>query len=259
MGRRKDLAFLSAARRLVVIGIMLAAAVRGAPAQQPTEQEARRLWATRAELTDLLVRLDQEAAPALVSLVQRRLNDGDLHAGDGVVLDVRGEPQLSDTFVVDGATQVVLPDVGAIPLRGVLFSELESHMRSQLGQYVREPVVRAWPMVRVLVGGAVAHPGFYLVPANALISQTLMAAGGVTPDAELKKLKAMRAGYSVLEGPEMQKALAQGLTLDGANLRTGDELFVPGTRGGPTRYERVRTIATLLTIPITIYTLTKIF
>ncbi|MGE5802973.1 MAG: SLBB domain-containing protein, partial [Gemmatimonadota bacterium] len=147
----------------------------------------------------------------------------------------------------------------AIPLRGVLFSELESHMRSQLGQFVREPVVRAQPMVRVLVGGAVAHPGFYLVPANALISQTLMAAGGVTPDAEMKKLKAMRAGYSVLEGPEMQKALAQGLTLDGANLRTGDELFVPSTRSGPTKYERVSTLATLLAIPITLYTLTKIF
>ena len=259
MGRRKDLSFLSAARRLAVIGIALAAAVRGAPAQQPTEPEARRLWATRAELTGLLVRLDPEAAPALVSLVQRRLNDGDLHPGDGVVLDVRGEPLLSDTFVVDGASQVVLPDVGAIPLRGVLFSELESHMRSQLGQYVREPVVRAQPMVRVLVGGAVAHPGFYLVPADALISQTLMAAGGVTPDAEMKKLKAMRAGYSVLEGPEMQKALAQGLTLDGANLRTGDELFVPSNRNGSSRYERVSTMATLLTIPITIYTLTKIF
>ena len=86
-----------------------------------------------------------------------------------------------------------------------------------------------------------------------------MAAGGVTGDAEMKKLRAMRAGYPVLEGPEMQKALAQGLTLDRANLRTGDELYVPAGAGGPTRYERVRTLATLLTIPITIYTLTKIF
>jgi polysaccharide biosynthesis/export protein len=257
--RRKKLAFLSAARRLAVIGIALAAAVRGAPAQQPTEQEARRVSATRVELTDLLVRIDSAETPTLLPIVRGRLNDGDLHPGDGVVLDVRGEPQLSDTFIVDTELQIALPDVASIPLRGVLFSELESHMRSQLGQYVREPVVRAWPMVRVLVGGAVAHPGYYLVPANALISQTLMAAGGVTADAEMKKLRAMRAGYPVLEGPEMQKALSQGLSLDRANLRTGDELFVPGTRAGPTRYERVRTVATLLTIPITIYTLTKIF
>lgn len=259
MGRRKNLALLSAARRLAVIGIALATAVRGASAQQPTDQEARRLSATRTELTDLLVRIDPAAAPALITVVQGRLNEGDLRPGDGVVLDVRGEPQLSDTFVVDGELQIALPDVGSIPLRGVLFSELETYMHSQLGQYVREPVVRARPMVRVLVGGAVAHPGFYLVPADALLSQTLMAAGGVTADAEMKKLRAMRAGYPVLEGPEMQKALAQGMTLDRANLRTGDELFVPPGQSGTTRYERVRTLATLLTIPITIYTLTKIF
>ena len=250
---------MSAAGRLAVLGIMLAAMAREARAQQPTEAEARRVSATRVELTNLLARMDSQTPPVLAALVQGRLSDGDLRPGDGIVLDVRGEPQLTDTFVVDGNLQVALPDVGSIPLRGVLFSEVESHLRSQVALYVREPVVRAKPMVRMLVGGAVSHPGYYLVPADALISQTLMAAGGVTGDAEMKKLRAMRAGYPVLEGPEMQKALAQGLTLDRANLRTGDELYVPAGAGGPTRYERVRTLATLLTIPITIYTLTKIF
>ena len=251
MGRRQNLALVAV--------IALATVARVAGAQQPTEQEARRVAATRGQLNDLLVRIDPTVSPTLANVVQNRLSNGDLRPGDGVVLDVRGEPQLSDTFVVDGDLQVALPDVGAIPLRGVLFSELESHMRTQIALYVRDPIVRARPMVRVLVGGAVSHPGFYLVPADALISQTLMAAGGVTGDAEMKKLRAMREGYPVLEGPEMQKALAQGLTLDRANLRTGDELFVPAGAGGPTRYERVRTLATLLTIPITIYTLTKIF
>jgi protein involved in polysaccharide export with SLBB domain len=259
VGRRKDLAFMSALRRLAILGIALAAVARAAPAQQPTEAQARRVSATRVELTDLLARMDSQTPPALASLVQSRLTDGDLRPGDGIILDVRGEPQLTDTFVVDGNMSIPLPDVGSISLRGVLFSELESHMRLQIAQYVRDPAVRATPMVRMLVGGAVSRPGYYLVPADALISQTLMAAGGVTGDAEMKKLRAMRAGYPVLEGPEMQKALAQGLTLDRANLRTGDELFVPAGASGPTRYERVRTFATLLTIPITIYTLTKIF
>lgn len=250
---------MSTARRLAILGIALAALAREGRAQQPTEAQARRVFATRGELTDLLARVDTVVTPALAALVQSRLNEGDLRPGDGIVLDVRGEPQLTDTFVVDGSLNVALPDVGSIPLRGVLFSELESHMRSQISQYVREPVVRATPMVRMLVGGAVSRPGYYLVPADALISQTIMAAGGVTGDAEMKKLRAMRAGYPVLEGPEMQKALAQGLTLDRANLRTGDELYVPAGASGPTRYEKVRTFATLLTIPITIYTLTKIF
>ena len=250
---------MSAVRRLAILGIALGALAGEARAQKPTEAEARRVLATRAELTDLLARIDTVATPALAPLVQTRLSEGDLRPGDGIVLDVRGEPQLTDTFVVDGGLNVVLPDVGSIPLRGVLFSELESHMLSQISQYVRDPVVRATPMVRMLVGGAVSRPGYYLVPADALISQTIMAAGGVTGDAEMKKLRAMRAGYPILEGPEMQKALAQGLTLDRASLRTGDELYVPAGASGPTRYEKVRTFATLLTIPITIYTLTKIF
>jgi hypothetical protein len=52
--------------------------------------------------------------------------------------------------------------------------------------------------------------------------------------------------------------LAQGRTLDEMSLRAGDQFFVP-LRGKSATFETARTVSILLTIPVTIYTLTRIF
>ena len=132
----------------------------------------------------------------------------------------------------------------------------------QLGQVLREPVVHARGLVRLSVTGAVSRPGFYLVPADALLSEAVMVAGGLTADSKLADLRAERAGAPFLAGVDMRTALAEGRTLDQANVRSGDELVMPGGgagRGGMSSFERVRLVGILLSIPLTIYSLTKIF
>jgi hypothetical protein len=42
-------------------------------------------------------------------------------------------------------------------------------------------------------------------------------------------------------------------------LRAGDQFVLPGGRGSSGAYNTVRTISLLLSIPITVFTLTKIF
>jgi protein involved in polysaccharide export with SLBB domain len=250
---------MSGLRVSVLIGVALAALWQAAPAQQAVEREAWRLAATRAELSELLARLASDSTSAAAGIVRRRLAEGDFRVGDGVALSVDGETQLSDTFAVGAAREITLPLVGAVTLAGVLYTEIEDHLTRQLGRYLREPVVHARALVRVLVSGAVPRPGVYLISPDAPLSATLTAAGGVTSDAKLRELRAERAGTPLLTGADMQRALAEGRTLDQASLRSGDEVVVPGQARGATPYERARLVGVILGIPLTIYSLTRIF
>lgn len=244
---------------LAVALVWLTAA--GVEAQQGPEPDARRLSATRPELEALMQRLAADRsvrAVAARTTAARRLVDGDLQPGDGVLLAVQGEPALSDTFVVGPARELALPMAGGVTIRGVLHSEIESYLTEQIGKFVVDPVVRARGLVRVSVTGAVGRPGFYLVGADALLSDAVMAAGGLTADAKLGNLRVERGGVHVLAGAPVRRALAEGRTLAEADIRSGDQFVVPGGRHGTT-YEQLRLGTLLLSIPLTVYGLTRIF
>ena len=195
----------------------------------------------------------QEAA-----VIRRRLAEGDFKVGDRILLLVEGEPSLSDTFTVGLGSSLILPAVGEVSLVGVLRSELQDYLARRLGQNLRDPVVRARAYVRLSIDGAVARPGFYGVPADALLSDALMAAGGPTPEAQLGKLRIERAGRPIWEGRALQQAIAAGKTIDDAGLIAGDQYVLP-RRGRTTPGDVLRFGGFLLTIPVTIYTLTRIF
>ena len=231
-------------------------------AQEGPEREARRFAATRVELEALVQRLAaDESKPAVAArtIATRRLQEGDLLPGDGVLLAVQGEPELSDTFVVGPARDLVLPMAGSVTMRGVLHSEIDSYLRQQIAKVVVDPVVRARGLVRISVSGAVPRPGFHLVGADALLSDAVMAAGGYTAEAKVSDLHVDRGGVPLLSGPPVQRALAEGRTLADVDVRSGDAFVIPATPRGPSSKDRVQTLAILLTIPLTIYSLTRVF
>ena len=222
------------------------------------------LMATRSELQDFATRMEAAhpvagSDSALLLLITReRLATGDFKLDDRVILYVDGEPTLSDTFLVDGARQLILPGVGPVSLQGVLRSELEDRMRQEIARIVRQPVVRTRALVRIGVVGAVRAPGFHWVPADGQVADPITAAGGYTPIAKQDEQRIERNGQAILAGEALDRALASGQTLDQAGLQSGDQFVIPES-GKSGTYEVVRTIALLLTIPITIYTLTTIF
>lgn len=228
------------------------------------------LGAPRLELEARAEQLEQMAAstaePAAAraeagrgaALIRRRLSEGDFKVGDRILLVVEGEPSLSDTFTVGLGAALTLPGIGALSLAGVLRSELQTYLTARLGQHLRDPVVEARAYVRLSIQGAVARPGFYGVPAAALLSDALMAAGGTTAEADIGKLRIERGGRRVWEGKALQQAIAGGKTIDEAGLVAGDQYVMP-RRGGRSAVDVLRFGGYLLTIPVTIYTLTKIF
>ena len=233
--------------------VALLGTVTPAAAQSGDSPNTLGLGATRQALEARAANADAREAAA----IRTRLARGDFRVGDRILLTVEGEKELSDTFTVGLGGQLTLPLIGNVPLDGVLRSELQDYLTHRLAQNLRDPEVRTRAFVRLSVQGAVTHPGYYGVPADAPLSDALMAAGGTMQEANLSRLRIERDGKPLWEGKALQQAIAEGRTLDGAGLVAGDQVIVP-RRGGSNAGEVLRLVGVLVTIPVTIYTLTRI-
>jgi polysaccharide export outer membrane protein len=259
-------------RVALVAAVALLGAALPAPgqAQRSDATDPLGLGATRRALEARATRLEEAAqattrSPAVradaardAGTIRQRLAEGDFKVGDRILLVVEGEKELSDTFTVGLGRLLTLPLVGDVPLTGVLRSELQAYLTRRLAQNLRDPLVRAQAFVRLSIQGAVARPGFYGVPAEALLSDAVMVAGGTTQEADMPRLRIERGGKPLWHGKALQQALAEGRTVDEAGLVAGDQYVVP-RRGGTSVADVLRFAAFVLSIPVTVYTLTKIF
>ncbi len=224
---------------LLVGSLLYSVAPVGLTGQSALEWDGGREQMSRAELESLLERLEQASESSAYSselraearrsadLIRARLEVGDFQVGDRIFLRVQGEETMNDTLTVRAGPSLPIPVVGEIGLQGVLRSELAAHLETELGRFVRNPVVHAEPLIRVSVIGEVLNRGFYLVPADLLVTDVLMLAGGPTPAADLDRLRIERGGQRIWEGESLAQALVQGRTLDQLNLQAGDQIHLP--------------------------------
>jgi hypothetical protein len=229
--------------RLTAAAVLAASLVLTGPdtgvAQAPPAIDPGASVRTRADLERLLAQYEQTlASPAYseatkrvvradADLIRGRLESGDFRVGDRITIEVEGEPAIPDTVTVEAGPQIVLPLFGEIPLHGVLRSEVANHLTEALGRFIRDPVVRANGHIRISVQGQVARPGFYTMPAEILLGEALMIAGGPTTSSDLDDIRIDRGAATVLEGQALQEAIRNGLTLDQLNLQAGDQIVVP--------------------------------
>jgi len=226
----------------IILSLLFAILFLSAPgvqAQGAIEWDGGREQMTRVELEELMERIQENLASTAYSqqlrsqlelnaeLIRRRLEQGDFQVGDRIVFQVEREPELSDTLVVRSGQRVSLPVVGDLSLQGILRSELEDHLTAHVAQFVREPRVRAQALIRISVLGEVESPGFYVVPAEFLVTDVLMQAGGPTREAKLQDLRVERGDERIWAGELLQQAVIQGRTLDHLSIQAGDRIFVP--------------------------------
>lgn len=227
--------------------LLLASLAPAAAAQLPGPA-----YATRAALEQQV----REQSGDEARMIRARLDSGDFRPGDRVLLIVEGERELSDTFTVGMATELSLPQIPPIPLAGVLRAELPGLLKQTLERYLKAPVVHVRSLIRIAVEGEVGHPGFYALPPETPVMDALTLAGGLTREARLEDARIDREGRVLMSGHVLEVAVRGGRTFDGMNLRAGDRIFVPRRRNWN---NAVQTVAILLTIPITVYTLVQIF
>jgi protein involved in polysaccharide export with SLBB domain len=223
---------------LVALALGLAGA-GPATAQRPDDLDlADRPLASRAALEALARHVEASGrrdgrTEAALARLRARLAEGDFRPGDRVVVEVLGESTLTDTFAVTPQRTLVLPSpaVGALPLQGVLRVEIQEHVAQFVARFVQRPSVRAWATMRLSFQGEVVRAGFYSIPPDAVLADALMAAGGTTREADLEKVRIERDGRRIWQG-KLQDVVAGGRTLEGAELRDGDQIVVPRRREG---------------------------
>jgi polysaccharide biosynthesis/export protein/SLBB domain-containing protein len=226
---------------LLLAAVVILAGLPGAGEAQDT----RRAQASRAELEASLAELAKYAASSGYSsrlrdekareaaMIRARLDGGDLQVGDQIELNVLGQPAFSDSFTVASGRVLSLPGLPDIPLQGVLRAEAQDYLTKQLARYIRDPQVRVRTKIRLSVYGSVGKPGFYQIPADVRTDDAIMAAGGPSGDADIKKIFVRRGNSEIWGREALVEAMRQGLTLDQLNLRAGDELVLdPRKRSG---------------------------
>jgi polysaccharide export outer membrane protein len=230
----------------------------GSAAQAPSARSAGRVGATRSELerlaaqaeaaarADSAMRPPGEQGLLDAAAVRERMREGDFRPGDHIVLTVPADSALTDTFVVrtgPGGPVLQLPSLPGTPLRGVLRSELQSHLVAHVGRFLKDTVLRVAVLVPIGVLGELARPGYYRVPIDLPFTDIIMAAGGPTPSADLTRIKVRRGSRELLSRDAVRSAMATGLTLDDAGLAPGDEILV-----GPRRERRWTTIVSSVSL-----------
>jgi protein involved in polysaccharide export with SLBB domain len=159
-------------------------------------------------------------------LLKTRLEQGDFQEGDRIVIVFPNVGPNSDTVVVREGKIVQLPRVSDFQLQGVLRSELNTRLTEHMAKYLRDPTVRATPLLRLSVFGEVGKPGFLYGRADVLLTDVIMQAGGPTSVADLNKVVIKRGSDVIWPEQSVRTALADGLSLDRLHLRAGDEIVV---------------------------------
>jgi protein involved in polysaccharide export with SLBB domain len=236
-------------------------------AVQSNVWDAQQVGLSRVQLDSLLQRYNETAASTAYSgalrdqarrdaeMIRTRLDEGDFQLGDQVSLRVEGEDSLTGVFIVQAGPALILPALGTISLRGVLRSELESHLRKELARFIREPVVQARSSIRLLISGGVGKSGYYVMPTNTVFSDLLMQAGGPAPNAKIQAIRVERGDDVIWGGEGLQQAIIQGRTLDQLSIRAGDHVVVPEKGSSPMRM----ILTTVAPVVVLVSALTRIF
>lgn len=162
---------------------------------------------------------------AEAEMIRQRLAQGDVFAGDVLLVIVSGDPRMNGAHPVTPRRTVLIPGAGEIGVANLLRSEIEAHLTTELGRFVRNPTVRAEALLRLQISGAVGRPGFFTVPASMPLPDVLMQfAGGPAGNTDLRRSSIRRGGDVILPGLGVENAIREARSVDALNLQAGDEL-----------------------------------
>ena len=215
-----------------------------------------RLEIDRAELTNLLDQYDAIVQSTAYSdvlrnevrvqadLIREGLRLGDFQAGNEIVLSIEGGGVTqSDTLTVESGPLIDVPTLGPILLYGVLRSELETHLATEIGKFIQIPRIQARALIRVSVAGAVGRPGFYALPTNLRLSDVVTVAGGAQGGADPGRIRVERGRDELWSVEELLAPVAQGRTLDEVGLQPGDRIILQGSAQSPILQRAIQTFS----------------
>jgi polysaccharide export outer membrane protein len=147
---------------------------------------------------------------------------GGLAPGDQIRIMVWRNPELSGDFFVAADGTVTHPLFREVQVAGVPMATVEDRLRVFLTRYATNPQFVVMALVKIVVGGEVRAPNLYSVPPQTTITQAIALAGGVTENANLRKVRIFRDGQQVVV--DLTRADEKAGLLQ---IRSGDQILIP--------------------------------
>jgi len=150
--------------------------------------------------------------------------------GDTFTIQAFSAADVQYTLTVTREGMILVPEVGAISVNGLTFSEAknvisQSIERQRIGvkTVVTLSELRA---IQVMLVGEVVQPGSYAVSGFSTLINTLISSGGIKRTGSLRKIQVKRNGMLVAS-MDLYKLLLGGDDSNNIYLRQGDLIFVP--------------------------------
>ncbi|ENB2048778.1 SLBB domain-containing protein [Vibrio fluvialis] len=151
--------------------------------------------------------------------------------GDMIQVNLPGETQLNQAFLVDRRGAIKLPEIGSIFVAGYSEEQLTNEVKLRLGEVYRDltnvEVFIAKKQLIINVLGYVENPGEKVLDQATTIQEAFSAAGGIRSGAQLDKVQ-LKRGKTVTVF-DYKQFLETGEESALPSLQSMDTLFVPAS------------------------------
>jgi polysaccharide export outer membrane protein len=173
-----------------------------------------------------------EQAPSTFAPLTTQQVPSDYVIGPGDELEIRiwGQLQANLRVTVDRAGQIYVPRVGAIPVTGVHYSELEQVLKNEISKSFKNFSLNVnigrLRSIQVLVVGNAQFPGTYTISSLSSLVNAIFASGGPTPQGSLRHIQVRRDGKTITDF-DFYDLLIKGDKSKDVQLQSGDVLYIP--------------------------------
>ena len=152
-----------------------------------------------------------------------------LDTGDVLNIQMVGQKDTIDDFIIDGSGSISLEDIGKVSIAGMSLGEASSLVKSKINSaYIGTDAFISLSEIRdvnVLVTGNAKNPGIYTFTGNSNILHAITAAGGVSKFGSYREINLIR-NNKVIESLDVYDLLINGQYNIKKRLRSGDVVFV---------------------------------
>ncbi len=145
--------------------------------------------------------------------------------GDELVIRAWGSIDVDYRATVDRNGQISLPKVGSFNVAGVHASDIDKHLRAQIGRvftnFNLSVTLGHLRGVKVFVVGPAQHPGVYTLASQSTVLSAVVAAGGPGPNGSMRRVLLRRDG-KLLSELDVYDFLVQGDKSKDVQLAAGD-------------------------------------
>src|ERR1017187_1077844 len=149
---------------------------------------------------------------------------------DEVRVRVWGQVNFNANLAVSRAGDIFLPQIGAVHIAGLPFSDVEQQIRTAVGRIYRNFDLRVdlgrIRAIQVYVTGVARRPGVYTISSLSTLVDALFESGGPSVQGSMRRIELGRSGKTISRF-DLYDLLIRGESSNDGKLLSGDVIYVP--------------------------------